>query len=243
MQWLKLHDRKDVYKVMVDKYEVKKYVADLIGSEYIIPTLGIWNKFEEINFNDLPNEFVLKCTHDSGGVFLCRDKSKMNLKNIRIKFKLMLNRNFYYRNREWPYKSIKHRIIAEKFMGNNLNDYKLFCFNGEPELILVCSDRKEKSGLKEDFFDKNWNHLDIKRPKHPNSTKKINRPENLNNMIELSRKLSSGTKFLRVDFYEIGGKLYFGELTFFPAGGFETFEPAEWELKLGDLLKIDEEDA
>lgn len=387
LQWLKLNDRKTEYTTMVDKYEVKKYIAEKIGEEYIIPTLGVWDNFDDIDFDLLPNQFVLKCTHDSGGLVICKDKSKLDIAKAREKINKALTRRFYYFGREWPYKAVKPRIIAEKYMvdesvselrdykffcfggvckclkvdfdrfiehranyydpqGNlldlgekicppnkekvivlpdnkekmlqlaeklstnipflrvdfydvngkiyfgeltffpasgwgeftdekwdyklgkwiklpdsmgggyifltrefvirlqnkkknfALNDYKVFCFNGEPKVTLVCSERFSDGGLREDFFDEQWNHVPIKRPGHPNSNTVISKPVNFEQMKNLAYRLSQNIPFLRVDFYEIDMKLYFGELTFYPASGFEEFEPDEWDYKFGEWIHL-----
>lgn len=242
LQWLKLYDRKPEYTTMVDKYAVKKYVADIIGEEYIIPTLGVWNHFDEIDFDKLPNQFVLKCTHDSGGIVICKDKNKLDLKSAKKKIEKCLKRNYYWSSREWPYKDVKPRIIAEKFLSeegkDDLSDYKIHCFNGEPKFILYCSGRFSKTGIKEDFLDTNWSNLPFKRPDLKCSDKILKKPSRLNEMLELAKILSTNIPFLRCDFYEIKGKVYFGELTFFPASGLEAFEPEEWDYKLGDWLKL-----
>ena len=399
LQWLKLHDRKPIYTTMVDKYAVKDYVASIIGEQYIIPTLGVWDNFDDIDFDALPNQFVLKCTHDSGGLVICKDKSKLDIKKAKKKINKSLHRNYYYMFREWPYKDVKPRIIAEKYMEDHstseLRDYKFFCFagtakcykvdfdrfvshkanyftsdgelmklgeevcppdfnkelpipanlekmkelaaklsethpflradfydvdgkvyfgeltfypasgfgkfifdgndellgssiklpemvgggyyliykdmpcvlntavtkldnrkvvvdrqsrglddykihsfNGEPKVILVCRDRFSELGLTEDFFDQDWTHLDVQREKHPNSSETISRPKELDKMLELARMLSKGMPFLRSDFYTIGGKVYFGELTFFPASGFEKFVPESFDKELGDRLSL-----
>jgi len=239
LQWLKLNDRKDIYTKMVDKYEAKSYVSKIIGNKYIIPTLGIYNNFDEIDFNKLPNQFVIKCTHDSGGLVIVTDKSKLDIKKAKKKINKSLKRNYYYLGREWPYKNVKPRIIVEKYMKDNkdtsMRDYKFFCFNGNPYCILLCNDRNTE--LKETFFDLNWKILPFKRPNHSIDTN-IEKPHNLDKMIEFSKKLSLNIPFLRVDFYEINGNLYFGELTFYPAGGFSKFEPEEWDLKLGNLIDL-----
>lgn len=179
LQWLKLHDRKPIYSTMVDKYEAKRYIADIIGEEYIIPTLGVWDRFEDIDFDALPNQFVLKCTHDSGGLVIVCDKSSMNLDAARKKINRSMKRNYYWHGREWAYKNVKPRIIAEQYMedGNpgekperidaGLTDYKVHCFNGKPKLILVCKDRFSRGGMTEDFFSDEWNHLPVKRIRHP----------------------------------------------------------------------------
>lgn len=242
LQWLKLYDRKPEYTTMVDKYAVKQYVADKIGEEYIIPTLGVWNNFDEIDFNNLPNQFVLKCTHDSGGLIICKDKRLLDVKAAKKKIGKSLKHNYYLSGREWPYKNVKPRIIAEKYMINSdindLPDYKIHCFDGEAKFILVCSERFSDNGTKEDFLDIHWNKLPFKRP-HLNGSKKIlKKPAGFNRMLELSKKLSKNIPFIRCDFYEIDGQVYFGELTFFPASGFDVFEPAEWDYKLGSWLEL-----
>ena len=244
LQWLKLYNRNPEYTKMVDKYEAKKYVADIIGQEYIIPTLGVWDKFEDIDFDILPNQFVLKPTHTSGDIFICKDKEKINHKKLKKMVNKWLKRNYYFIHREWPYKYIKPRIIAEKYMETNeqkeLIDYKFFCFNGNPKVILVCSERFSSDNMCETWFDENWNFLDIIESNH-RVNKKIKKPINFSQMMEFSKKLSRDIPFIRVDFYEINGKIYFGELTFFPAAGFEKFEPEEWDKKLGDMLELPKE--
>lgn len=241
LQWLKLHDRRDIYNVMVDKYEVKNYVANIIGEEYIIPTLGIYNSFDEIDFNKMPNQFVIKCTHDSGGLIIVKDKSEFNIKSAKKKLEKCLKNNYYYNGREWPYKNVKPRIIIEKYMSNNeneLEDYKVHNFNGTPKVVLVCKDRYKDTGLTEDFFDTEWKHLDIKRPNHNNSKNIIDRPKELEEMLKLSKKIAQGIPFVRTDFYIINNKLYFGEITFYPANGFEKFVPEEWDRKFGSWINL-----
>ena len=238
LQWLKLHNRNPKYTKMVDKYEVKKYISKVLDKQYVIPTLGIWNTFDEIDFDTLPNQFVLKCTHDSGGLIVCKDKAKLDVKEAKKKINLSLQNNYYYSGREWPYKNVKPRIIAEQYMADNLRDYKLFCFNGVPRMTLVCSERFTKDGLKEDFYDEAWNHLEVKRPVHGNAVFPIERPKQYELMKELAAKLSEKMPFARIDFYEVNEKVYFGEITFYPASGFEGFIPEEWDLKLGDWIKL-----
>ncbi len=240
LQWLKLYDRKDIYTVMVDKYEVKKYVASIIGEEYIIPTLGLYDKFDDIDFDKLPKQFVIKCTHDSGGLVIVRDKSKMDKKAVRRKINKFLRRRYYYIHREWPYKNIKPRIIVEKYMedkvAKELIDYKIMCFNGVPKILFTCTERFG-DGLKVTFFDLNWNKLPFERH-YPSSEKDIPKPKNFDKMIEFSKKLAEGMPFVRMDWYEINGKLYFGEYTFYPGSGFEEFTPQEWDRKLGDMINL-----
>ena len=244
LQWLKLYDRNPDYTKMVDKYEVKKYVAKTIGEEYIIPTLGIYNDFDEINFEKLPNQFVIKCTHDSGGNIICKDKTKLDFKNARKKIGKCLKRNYYNAGREWPYKNVKPRIIIEKYMQDGIQDelmdYKFMCFNGKVKCSFVCSERYEKDGLKVDFYDLNWNKMPFQRH-YPNSNKDIPKPKNYELMIQLAEKLSKEIPFVTVDFYEINGKVYFGELTFFPGSGFEEFTPEKYDKILGDMLELPKE--
>ena len=239
LQWLKLHDRKPEYTQMVDKYEAKKYVAEKIGEQYIIPTLGVWDKFDEIDFDSLPNQFVLKCTHDSGGLVVCRDKSKLDFDLVKKKISKSLKQNYFWRGREWPYKNVKPRIIAEKYMedGENecLTDYKFFCFGGEPKFMYRSMDKAKDP--RTDFFDMDYNRLNM-RMRDPNSDIIQQKPENFEKMKELSRILSVGIPHLRVDFYEIGGKIYFGELTFYHCGGFAKVYPEEWMNILGDWITL-----
>jgi len=242
LQWLKLYDRKDIYTTMVDKYEAKKYVADIIGEEYIIPTLGVYDKFDAIDFEKLPNQFVIKCTHDSGGVVICKDKNSFDIKSAQKKMDKSLKKNFYFSGREWPYKNVKPRIIIEKYMEEKnytqLNDYKLMCFNGKVKCSFVCSERdNKKEGLAVTFFDNNWNRLPFQRH-YRNSDAEIKKPKNFDKMVELAELLSKNIPFVRVDFYEIKNKIYFGELTFYPGSGFEEFTPEEWDKKLGDMIDL-----
>ncbi len=242
LQWLKLYNRKPQYSQMVDKYEAKKYAADVIGEQYLIKTLGVWDKYEEIDFSALPDSFVLKCTHDSGGLAIIKNKKTVDFKSIRAKIERSMGRDYYSYGREWPYKNVARRIIAEEYMeeedGSDLRDYKIHCFNGEPEIILVCSERFSDGGLQEDFYDKNWKLMDLRRPKHPNSKNDVKRPNELGEMLQLARILAKKEPFLRVDFYVINSKVYFGEITFFPASGFEKFEPASADEMLGEMIDL-----
>lgn len=243
LQWLKLYDRKDIYTTMVDKYEVKKYVSDIIGEEYVIPTLGVYNDFDEIDFDKLPNQFVIKCTHDSGSTIVCKEKEKFDMKKAKNKINKSLKRNFYYDFREWPYKNVKPRIIIEKYMEDDelkeLVDYKVYAFNGECDYLMACYDR-EKGNIKFFYYDRDWNL--IKRfsndgMKYGDSIK-IPKPKELNKMFEFASILSKNIPFVRVDFYEANGKLYFGELTFYPNAGFETGRTKELDDYLDSKLKI-----
>lgn len=244
LQWLKLHDRRSEYTTMVDKYEAKKWIAERIGEEYIISTLGVWNHFDEIDFDALPNQFVLKCTHDSGGLVICRDKSKLDKVAARKKIETCLKHNFFWGQREWPYKNVKPRIIAEQYMEDYvtdervLTDYKFFCFNGVPRIMYVSKDRGEKPAT--DFFDMEFNRLNM-RMKDPNSDRCPSKPDCFDTMKRCAEVLSCGIPNLRVDFYVINGKPYIGELTFFHTSGFAHIHPGEWEKTLGDWIKLPEE--
>lgn len=238
LQWLKLHDRKPEYIKMVDKYEAKKYIANIIGEDYIIPTLDVYDTVDEIEFKRLPDQFVLKCTHDSGSVVICTDRTVFDQDEAKRRLNYQLHKNYYWiGGREWPYKHIKPRIMAENCMGSpsDLIDYKFMCFDGVPKMAFTCTERFEKDGMKVTFFDLEWNKMDFERH-YPSSRKEINKPQNLQLMIELAGRLSAGIPFVRVDFYEIKGKVYFGEMTFFPGGGMEEFSPIEWDYKLGELI-------
>lgn len=236
LQWLKLNNRNPDYTNFVDKYLVKDIVSKKIGSEYIIPTIGVWSNETEIKFKDLPNEFVLKCTHDSGGVIVCTDKQKFDIESAKKQLRMSLRRDFYLKGREWPYKNVTRRIIAEKYMGKDMNDYKFMCFDGKVRCSFVCTERNS-NGLKVTFFDNDWNKLPFERH-YPKSEKKIIRPRNFDKMIELAEILSKDIPFVRVDFYEVDGKVYFGELTFFPGNGFEEFSPETADYELGNWINL-----
>lgn len=242
LQWLKLYDRNPDYARMVDKYEVKPYVAGLIGEEYIIPTLGVWDRFEDIDFDSLPEQFVLKCTHDSGGLVICRNKSALDMVAAQKKINKCLETNYYYHAREWPYKDLKPRIIAEAYMEDavtaELRDYKFFCFDGQVKALFIATERaSETEETKTDFFDEKFNHLPFTSG-HPNADVSPKKPVNFEKMKELATVLSKGIPHVRVDFYEVNGKAYFGELTFFHWGGMMPFEPEEWDYKLGQWLTL-----
>lgn len=242
LQWLKLHDRNGMYTKLVDKYEVKEIVASLIGSEYIIPTLGIWDSFDEIDFDSLPNRFVLKCTHDSGGVVICKDKSRFDYANARKKLTGSLGKNFYWEGREWPYKNVRPRIIAEAFMedtsSKELDDFKFFCFDGQPRALFIATDRQNSlTDTKFDFFDMDYNHLDFTNG-HECAVPTPSKPSTFDIMKELATKLSNGIPHVRVDFYEVDGKVYFGEMTFFHWSGLVPFVPEKWDYTFGSWLSL-----
>lgn len=242
LQWLKLHDRRPLYTTLVDKYAVKQYVADIVGEEHIIPTLGVWDDFDEIDFSTLPNQFVLKCTHDSGGLVICKDKSQLNIQAAKRKLNASMKRDFYLRSREWPYKNVPHRIIAETYMEDDvtaeLRDYKFFCFNGEPKALFVATDRQTPGEeVKFDFFDMDYMHIDV-RNGHENAKIPPQKPLRFEQMKELAKKLSAGIPHVRVDFYEVNGKVYFGEMTFFHFSGLVPFEPEEWDYTFGSWIEL-----
>ena len=240
LQWLKLYDRNPLYTTMVDKYEAKKYVAGIIGEEHIIPTLAVYDKVEDIDFDTLPNQFVLKCTHDSGGIFICHDKTKLVRQDAIKKLRKGLKKNFYWYYREWPYKNVRPRIIAEKYMedesGWQLKDYKIFCFNGEPQFIEVDYDRYV--GHKLNVYDLNWQFIDFYMTSPNDANVIIEKPKQLDLMLEKARRLSLGIPFVRVDFYSICDNIYFGELTFHPGSGLIDFHPREYDKIVGEKLVL-----
>lgn len=239
LQWLKLYNRKDEYTKLVDKYQVREYVKAKIGEEYLIPCLGVYNDVKEIDFEKLPNEFVLKTTHDSGTVVVCKNKDTLDKKKTLKFLAKRLKRKYFYLYREWPYKNVKPRIIAEKYMTDNENtsliDYKFYCFNGEPKLMFTICDRDTVP--KADFFDMDFNKLKLQQD-FENSNRVMEKPTQFEEMKELCKKLSDGMPHVRVDFYIINNKVYFGELTFFDAAGMAKFEPEEYDELLGSYITI-----
>ena len=241
LQWLKINDRNALYTTLVDKYAVKTYIKNRIGAEYIIPTINVYEKFEDIDFESLPNKFVIKCTHDSGGNIICKDKSKLDIKKAKKKINDCLKRNYFKFGREWPYKDVDKKIIIEEYMEDSktkeLRDYKFFCFNGEVKFFKIDFDR---------FINHRANYYNIKKELLyfgeadylPDYNKNIEFPENIDKMIELANVLTADIPFVRVDFYDVDGKIYFGEMTFFPASGFGRFEPDEWDEKIGNMLDL-----
>lgn len=242
MQWLKLYDRKKEYTEMVDKYKVKQYVANKIGKEYVIPLYGVWEKFDDIDFGSLPDKFVLKCTHDSGGLVIVDNKDKLDIDKAKNKINNSLKVDYFRPGREWPYKNVKPQIIAEKYMASDkqkeLIDYKFFCFNGVPKLLYVSEGLSNHATAKMNFFDMDYNRMDFYRKDYNQFNELPPKPKKFEKMKELAILLSKNIPFLRVDFYEIDGMIYFGELTFYPCSGLIPFEPEEWDKKLGDMLKL-----
>lgn len=240
LQWLKLYDRKPFYTQIADKYEARQYIANIIGTDYLIPLLGVWDKFEDIDFTALPNQFVLKCTHDSGGVVICKDKSSFNQSLAKTKINKCMKKNYYYPGREKQYKDIKPRIIAEAYLedeGGELNDYKIMCFNGKVKCSFVCTNRYSSTGLFVNFYDAEWNDMPFFRyfPKNPTLVKK---PDEYEEMVMLTEKLAQDIVFIRVDFYKMQNKIYIGELTLHPGGGFEPFTPEKYDEILGSWIEL-----
>ncbi len=242
LQWLKLHDHNPLYTTMVDKYEAKKYVEKIVGEEHIIPTLDVYDRVEDIDFDKLPSQFVLKWTHDSGGLVICKDKSQLNVSAAYKKLKKGERSHYFWRSREWPYKNVKPRIIAEQYMedesGYELKDYKFFCFDGEPKALFIATDRgKTDEETKFDFYDMDFNHLPFTNG-HPNATREIKKPAGFEEMKRIASQLSRGIPHVRVDLYNINGKIYFGEITFFHWGGMKIFNPREWDYIFGEWIKL-----
>ena len=246
LQWLKLYDRKDIYTTMADKNAVKQYVAERIGGEYIIPTLKVWKRPGEIDFKDLPEQFVLKTNHDGGnnGIVICKDKKNFDERKA-IK---ELRRSYYWRKpylkaREWPYKNIKRCVLAEKYMEDSktgeLRDYKFFCFNGKVKALFIASERNTSpDGVKFDYFDADFNHLDFTTGHHKMSSQPIEKPVSFDLMKQLAETLAQGIPAVRVDFYEVDGHPFFGEFTFFHMGGTADFNPKEWDTIFGNWIEL-----
>ena len=239
LQWLKLYNRRPEYTKMVDKVEAKKYVADIIGEEYIIPTLAVYDRAEDIDFEALPNQFVLKCTHDSGSILICKDKANLNRQSVIKKLNNVLKKNYFYQKREWPYKDVKPRIIAEKYLtddGNELKDYKVFSFGGEPKFIEV--DYNRFCGHKRNIYNTAWELLNFSIQYPSDSKRSIEKPPKIEEILWLSKKLSVGIPHIRIDFYIVNNQVFFGELTFFHESGMGIFSPIEWDLRFGELILL-----
>lgn len=236
LQWIKLYDRNPMYTALVDKHTVKHFVADRIGPEYVIPTLGVWHSAAEIDFDALPQQFVLKCNHDSGSAVICTDKRSFDRAGACAKLDAALRRNYYPKEREWAYKDVRPLIIAEEYLGDSIPDYKFFCFNGKPEFMYIATDRFNPSvETKFDFFDMDFNHLDV-RNTHPNADVTPQKPELWEGMKSLATRLSEGLKHVRIDLYQVGDRIYFGEYTFYHMGGLVPFYPESWDMKFGELI-------
>ena len=243
LQWLKLYDRRPEYTVMVDKYKVREYIKEKLGEEYLIPLVGVWDNPDEIEFDLLPDRFVLKCNHNSGlGMFICKDKSKLtsrDIKRIRKNLARGLAQDYYLTGREWPYKGVSRKIVCEKYMEDastsELRDYKIYTFNGQAKLCMINQERGIHT--RADYFDKDFNRLDFTWG-YDHADALPEKPKNYEMMYRLAEKLAIGTAELRVDFYEVNGQVYFGELTFFDGSGFDKIEPVEWDYKLGEWVDL-----
>lgn len=239
LQWIKINDRKPEYSIYADKYAVREYIAKEIGEKYLVPLIGFYNSVEEIKWNDLPNQFVMKCTHGSGANIICKDKNILNIKEAAEKLSKWLNRNWYWSGREWPYKNIKPRIICEKFLSDTNNtpdDYKVLCFNGRAKLIEVHRDRY--GNHRQDFYDTSWEKTRISQDEMPITDMICEKPQLLKEMLEMSEKLSKSIPHIRIDWYIVGSQLYFGEMTFFDGSGFCPFNNEDDDLMLGSWLDL-----
>ncbi len=238
LQYLKISDKNPLYTILVDKYKSKDYVKKIIGEKHIIPFLGIYNSFDEIDFKKLPHQFVIKCSHNCG-VVICKDAHTFDTISAKKFIDKTMKNNYYYYSREWPYKNVPRKVLVEKYMvdesGLELKDYKFFCFNGEPKLFFIASERNIDT--KFDFFDMQFNHLDIIQG-HPNSTRQLIKPENFEEMVNIARALADGIKHVRVDLYNVNGTIYFGEYTFFHFGGMVPFIPERWDEIFGNFIEL-----
>lgn len=243
LQWLKLYNRNPKYTMMVDKYLVRDYIKDQLGEEYLIPLLGVWDAPDDIDFDALPDRFVLKCNHNSGkGMYICKDKSKIDVEKVKAELRAGLAEDYFLRTREWPYKDVPRKIIAEQYMEDEktaeLRDYKFFCFDGEVKAVFIATDRQTPGEeVKFDFFDENGNRLPF-RQGHPNAKTLPDQPDCFDDMKLFAAKLSKGIPHVRIDFYEVNGRVYFGEMTFFHFSGFVPFEPEKWDEKFGDWVNL-----
>ena len=240
LQWIKLYDHNPLYTTLVDKYRVKQYVEEKIGHEHVIPLLGVWDRVEEIDWETLPDQFVLKVNHDCGGQIICKDKSQLDIPKAIEKLKESFGKNYYYEGREWPYKNVKPKVFAEAYMEDEfgeLRDYKFFCFDGVVKAMFVATERNGGGEVKFDFFDENYNHLPFTQG-HPNAEVLPIKPKGFDTMKQLAAELSRGIPEVRVDFYDVNGHVYFGEFTFFHFGGIVEFHPVEWDYKFGSWIHL-----
>lgn len=247
LQWLKLHNRKPEYTMMVDKYKVREYIKEQLGEEYLIPLLGVWDDPDEIDFDALPNQFVLKCNHNSGlGMCICKDKSRLNIAKVKARLRKGMAQDYYMTGREWPYKDVPRKIICEKFMVDHsdwegsdqgLTDYKFYCFDGEAKVVMIASDRYSKKQTRFDYFDRDYHQLSMTWG-NPNSEIPPAKPACYEEMLTIADRLSAGIPHVRVDLYNANGQIYFGELTFFDGSGLDKIEPEEWDYRLGSWIEL-----
>lgn len=242
IQWLKLYYRRPDYTQYVDKYEVRSFVSKTIGEEYLVPLLGVWNSPKDIEFEKLPSKFVLKCNHNSGlGMYICKNKDEIDVEQVVLGLEKGLKQDYYLTGREWPYKNVKRKVIAEKFLvdesGIDLKDYKLYCFDGKVKLIMINSDRNSQSKTKADYFDENFNHISMTWG-YEQSLNPPRKPAHFEKMKTLAEKLSEGMPHVRVDFYVADDRVYFGEMTFFDGSGFDAFGEKKYANMLGEWIKL-----
>lgn len=243
LNWLKVNDHNPLYTKLVDKESVKAFVSERVGAEYVIPTLGVWENPEDIQFESLPERYVLKTTHGGGneGVIICKDKRNFDTGATLSKLNRSMKQDLYRDSREWPYKNVEKRIICEPYVEDKktgeLRDYKFFCFDGEVKALFVATDRQKREEPFFNFFDSDYNPLPIKQG-HPVSDVYPEKPESFELMKEIASKLSKGFPHVRVDLYEVNGKVLFGELTFYHFGAVVPFEPIEWDYKFGEWIKL-----
>lgn len=239
IQYLKLYDQNPEHTIAVDKYLAKEYVGNILGEKYITPTLGVWEAFDQIDFDQLPDQFVLKCNHDSQGLVIVQDKIKLDKEKARQELEAALQYNYYYISREWPYKNVKPLILAEEYLENGkegLHDYKVWCFNGKVEYIQYITGRIGETY--EVFYDRKWMKQDFSYH-NPLYRKEVAKPACLDELIEAAEKLAVNMPFLRADFYILEtGEIKFGEMTFFPMGGLDRWHPDEMDLKLGQMINL-----
>lgn len=246
MQWLKLHDRKDLYTIMADKIKMKDFVSQKIGEKYVVPIIACWDSPKEIEVDKLPNQFVLKCNHNSGtGMYICKDKSSMRIGTIKKNLEKGMKEDYFTYAREWPYKNIERKVFAEKYLENNdgseITEYKVLCFEGKAKLVELILNRF-KGNATQDFYTPDWVKTEIYENDIPPSDNEFVRPENLSRIIELSEILAEGIHHLRVDWYEVNGKIYVGELTFFDGGGFSLFYPQKYNEIIGSWIQLESEE-
>lgn len=242
LQWLKINERRPEFTMMVDKYKVRNYIKQVLGEEYLIPLLGVWDEPDEIDFNSLPDQFVLKCNHNSGrGMYICTNKKELDVRSVKKNLEKGLKEEYYYAGREWPYKDVPKKIIAEKYMidpvTKDLMDYKFYCFNGQVKFVMINSDRNSDQPTKADYFDRSFNWLDF-RWGYEHSHIKPEKPHDFEKMIEIAEKLSQNMKHVRIDLYYCANKIYFGEITFFDGSGFDKIEPLEWDYRIGSWIEL-----
>ena len=241
--WMKLYDHNPLYTTLVDKYAVRKIVEERIGNKYLIPLLGVYKNFNEIDFDKLPSRFVMKCTHDSGSCIVCLNKDKFDYKMAKKKITKALNTNYFYKSREWPYKNVPPQIIIEQYMSddknNGIRDYKFFCFNGKVKFLMIASDRHlGRQNLKFNFYDTDFNKMDMYQHNHKTSKESDPKPHNFDEMVKIAEVLSKGLKHVRIDLYSVNDKVFFGEYTFFHSGGYCQFLPIKYEKMIANWFKL-----